>query len=184
MSLWEIIVLAVVLGIDAASVAMAIGACGCTFRQGCRLSLFFGFFQFIMPIIGWLLGKTVVSLIQSFDHWVAFGLLFIIGAKMLYEAFRHEDENDDAIKCDRTTGWHVIALSIATSIDALGAGLGMGILNTSMLYPSIIIGITAALMTFTGVKLGSVLSAVVGKRMEAVGGIVLIGLGIKMLFTI
>ena len=101
---------------------------------------------------------------------------------MLYEAFKHE--NEDVAKCDRTTGWHVIALSIATSIDALGAGLGMGILNTSMLYPSIIIGITAAIMTFVGVKLGSVFSSVVGKRMEAVGGIVLIGLGIKMLFTI
>jgi putative Mn2+ efflux pump MntP len=181
MSLWEIIVLAVVLGIDAASVAMAIGACGCSFKQGCRLSLFFGLFQFIMPIIGWFLGKTVVSFVQSFDHWIAFGLLFIIGAKMLYEAFKHDE---DTIECDRTTGWSVIALSIATSIDALGAGLGMGILNTSMLYPSTIIGITAAIMTFVGVKLGGVLSAVVGKRMEAIGGIVLIGLGIKMLLTV
>ncbi|MCU0857124.1 MAG: manganese efflux pump MntP family protein, partial [Pontiellaceae bacterium] len=138
MSLWEIIVLAVVLGIDAMSVAMAIGACGCTFKQGCRLSFFFGLFQFIMPIIGWFLGRTIVSLVQKFDHWIAFGLLFIIGAKMLYEAFKPEDEEDT--KCDRTTGWHVIALSVATSIDALGAGLGMGILNTSMLYPSTIIG--------------------------------------------
>lgn len=181
MSLWEIIVLAVVLGIDAASVAMAIGACGCSFKQGCRLSFFFGLFQFIMPIIGWFLGKTVVSFVQSIDHWIAFGLLFIIGVKMLYEAFRH-DEN--AIECDRTTGWSVIALSIATSIDALGAGLGMGILNTSMLYPSTIIGITAAIMTFVGVKLGGILSVVVGKRMEAIGGIVLIGLGIKMLLTV
>jgi putative Mn2+ efflux pump MntP len=182
MSLWEIIILAVVLGIDAASVAMAIGACGCTFKQGCRLSFFFGLFQFIMPIIGWFLGKNVVSLVKSFDHWVAFGLLFIIGVKMLYEAFKHEEE--DATQSDRTKGWSVIALSIATSIDALGAGVGMGILNTSMLYPSAIIGITAAAMTFIGVKLGNVLSNVAGKRMEAVGGVVLIGLGIKMLFTV
>lgn len=182
MSLWEIIILAVILGIDAASVAMAIGACGCSFRQGCRLSFFFGFFQFIMPIIGWFLGKNVVSLVQNFDHWVAFGLLFIIGAKMLYEAFKHEKE--DKPECDRTRGWSVIGLSIATSIDALGAGVGMGILKTSMIYPSTIIGVTAAIMTFAGVKLGNVLSAVIGKRMEAVGGVVLIGLGIKMLFTV
>lgn len=180
MGLWEIIILAIVLGIDAASVALAIGACGCNFKQGCRLSLSFGSFQFIMPIIGWFLGKNVVSLIQSFDHWVAFGLLFIIGVKMLYEAFKREE---DSPKCDRTKGWSLFALSIATSIDALGAGLVMGIRNVGFIYPSSIIGVTAAIMTFTGVKLGNVLSAVVGKRMEAVGGVVLIGLGIKMLFT-
>ncbi len=180
MGLWEIIILAIVLGIDAASVALAIGACGCNFKQGCRLSISFGSFQFIMPIIGWFLGKNVVSLIQSFDHWVAFGLLFIIGAKMLYESFKYDE---DEPKCDRTTGWSLLALSIATSIDALGAGLVMGIRNVGYLYPSSIIGITAALMTFIGVRLGDVLSSVIGKRMEAVGGIVLIGLGIKMLFT-
>jgi len=181
MSLWEILVLAFVLGIDAASVAMAIGACGCTLRQSCRLSFFFGLFQFIMPIIGWFLGKNVVSLIQSYDHWVAFGLLFIIGAKMLYEAFKPDDAETE--KCDRTTGWHLIALSVATSIDALGAGVIMGIKNMGFLYPSIIICVIAATMTFAGVKLGSILSSIVGKRMEAVGGVVLIGLGIKMLFT-
>jgi putative Mn2+ efflux pump MntP len=181
MGLWEIIILAVVLGIDAFSVALAIGACGCTLKQGCRLSFSFGFFQFVMPIIGWFLGKNVISLIQSFDHWVAFGLLFIIGAKMLYEAFKHEDK--DAPKCDRTVGWNLFALSVATSIDALGAGLVMGIKNVGFLYPSSIIGVTAAVMTFAGVRLGNVLSSVIGKRMEAVGGVVLIGLGIKMLLT-
>lgn len=180
MGLWEIIILAIVLGIDAASVALAIGACGCNFKQGCRLSLSFGSFQFTMPIIGWFLGKNVVSLIQSFDHWVAFGLLFIIGAKMIYEAFKYEE---DTPKCDRTKGWDLFALSIATSIDALGAGLVMGIKNVGFLYPSSIIGLTAAIMTFAGVKLGNVLSSVVGKRMEAIGGAVLIGLGIKMLLT-
>jgi len=181
MSLWEILVLAFVLGIDAASVAMAIGACGCTLKQGCRLSFSFGLFQFIMPIIGWFLGKSLVSIIQRFDHWIAFGLLFIIGAKMLYEAFKQEPE--DAPKCDRTRGWSLLALSVATSIDALGAGVIMGIKNMGFLYPSAIIGITATVMTFAGVKLGGILSSLVGKRMEAVGGVVLIGLGIKMLFT-
>ena len=181
MSLWEILVLAFVLGIDAASVAMAIGACGCTFRQGCRLSFFFGLFQFIMPIIGWFLGKNVISLIQRFDHWVAFGLLFIIGAKMFYEAFSNKPE--DQPERDRTQGWNLIALSIATSIDALGAGVIMGIESMGFFYPSLIIGVTASVMTYIGIKLGNILSSVVGKRMEAIGGVVLIGLGIKMLFT-
>ncbi len=182
MSLWEILVLAFVLGIDAASVALAIGAGGCNSIQCIRLSFSFGSFQFFMPIIGWLLGRNVVSLVKNYDHWVAFGLLFIIGSKMIYEALKSRTEEIE--KCDRTTGWSLIALSIATSIDALGAGLGMGILNTSLIYPSIIIGVTAATMTFSGVKLGSIMSATIGSKMEIIGGAILILLSIKMLVTV
>ena len=178
MSLWEILILAFVLGIDAFSVALAIGTGGSTFRQTFRLSFHFGLFQFLMPIAGWLLGRNVVSLIQRYDHWVASALLFLIGTKMIYEAFRHTPEK---VTGDRMRGWSLIALSVATSIDALGAGVGMGILKTSLLYPCTIIGITAAAMTLTGIKLGSVISAIIGSRMEAVGGVVLILLSLKML---
>jgi len=182
MSLWEILILAFVLGIDAFSVALAIGACGCTFRQTVRLSFYFGLFQFLMPIFGWSLGRNVVSFVQNYDHWIAFGLLFIIGAKMVYEAFHHGSKVTE--RSDRTRGWSLIALSIATSIDALGAGVGMGILKTSLLYPSTIIGFTAATMTFVGAKLGNIISTTIGSRMEAVGGTVLIILSVKMLLTV
>jgi putative Mn2+ efflux pump MntP len=177
-SFWEILILAFVLGIDAFSVALAVGSCGNNFRQTFRMSFHFGLFQFFMPIIGWLLGQNVVSLIQSYDHWVAFGLLFAIGAKMLYEAFHHKEEKTE---CDRTRGWSLVALSTATSIDALGAGVGMGILNTSLLYPCTVIGITAATMTLIGMKLGGVISNIIGSRMEALAGVVLILLSLKML---
>ena len=179
MTLWEILVLAFVLGIDAFSVALAVGTSGCTFRQAFCLSFHFGLFQFMMPIFGWLLGQNVVSLIQNYDHWVAFVLLFLIGSKMIYEAFHHD--SGGSVRADRTRGWKLIALSIATSIDALGAGVGMGVLNTSLLYPCIIIGVTAATMTMIGIKLGSFISAIIGKRMEAVGGAVLILLSLKLL---
>ena len=178
MSFWDILILAFVLGIDAFSVALAVGTGGSTFRQTFRLSFHFGLFQFLMPIIGWLLGRNVVSLIQNYDHWVAFALLFAIGAKMIYEAFHHKPEKT---KGDRTRKWSLVALSIATSIDALGAGVGMGILNTTLLYPCVIIGITAADMTLVGIKLGGVISAIIVSRMEAVGGAVLILLALKML---
>ena len=178
MSFWEILLLAFILGIDAFSVALAVGACGNKFSQVCRLSLGFGLFQFMMPIIGWVLGKKVISLVQGYDRWIAFGLLFIIGLKMIYEALRHHPEK---VKCDRTVGWSLISLSIATSIDALGAGIGMGILKTSLLYPCIIIGITAGLMTATGMKLGGLISSLVGERIEAVAGVILIILSIRML---
>ncbi|MBD3180918.1 manganese efflux pump [Candidatus Poribacteria bacterium] len=178
MTFWEILLLAFILGIDAFSVALAVGACGNKRSQVFRLSLGFGSFQFMMPIVGWFLGKKVLSLIQGYDHWIAFGLLFIIGVKMIYEAVRHQPEK---IKCDRTAGLSLIGLSIATSIDALGAGIGMGILKTSLLYPCTIIGITAGLMTLTGMKLGGIMSSIVGERIEAVAGVVLIILSIKML---
>jgi putative Mn2+ efflux pump MntP len=178
MSFWEILILAFVLGIDAFSVALAVGTGGSTFRQTFRLSFHFGLFQFLMPIVGWLLGRNIVSLVQRYDHWVAFGLLFVIGVRMIYEAFRHRPEKATV---DRTRRWSLVALSTATSIDALGAGVGMGILNTSLIYPCTIIGLTAAAMTLTGIKLGSVISAIIGSRMEAIGGVVLILLSLKML---
>ena len=178
MNSWEILILAFVLGIDAFSVALAVGTGSSTFRQTFRLSFHFGLFQFLMPIVGWLLGRNIISLIQRYDHWVAFALLSVIGAKMIYEAFRHRPEKATA---DRTRGWNLVALSTATSIDALGAGVGMGILGTSLLYPCAIIGITAAAMTLIGIKLGSVISVIIGSRMEAVGGVVLILLSLKML---
>ena len=178
MSFWEILILAFVLGIDAFSVALAVGTGGCTFRQTFRLSFHFGLFQFLMPIIGWVLGRNIISLVERYDHWIAFALLFIIGVRMIYEAFHHTPEKASK---DRTRKWSLVALSIATSIDALGAGVGMGILKTSLLYPCTIIGITAAIMTLIGIKLGSVISAVIGSRMEAVGGVVLILLSLKML---
>ena len=178
MTFWEILVLAFALGIDAFSVALAVGSGGSTFRQTFRLSFHFGLFQFLMPIIGWFLGRNVISFVERYDHWVAFALLFVIGAKMIYEAFRHVPEK---VTKDRTRKWSLVALSIATSIDALGAGIGMGILGTSLLYPCTIIGITAGIMTLTGMKLGTVISAAIGSRMEAIGGVVLILLSLKML---
>ena len=178
MTFWEILILAFVLGIDAFSVALAVGACGGAFRQTLRLSFHFGLFQFFMPIIGWSLGRNVISFVERYDNWVAFALLFVIGVKMIYEALRHIPEK---VTKDRTRKWSLVTLSIATSIDALGAGIGMGILNTSLLYPSVIIGVTAGIMTLTGMKLGKAISAAIGSRMEAVGGVVLILLSVKML---
>lgn len=183
MKLWEILILAFVLGLDAASVAVVIGSGGCSGRQCARLSFSFGLFQFVMPIIGWLLGKSVVSYIQKYDHWIAFGLLFAIGLKMIYEAFEPEHEALDG-KHDRTQGWSLISLSIATSIDSLGAGVGMGILNSALIVPSVLIGITAGVMTYVGVKLGGFMSVLLGKKAEAFGGAVLIALSIKMLITV
>jgi putative Mn2+ efflux pump MntP len=182
MGIWETLALAVALGMDAFSVALGIGSSGTTLRGSMRLSFHFGLFQFMMPIIGWLLGRNLIGVIRRYDHWAVFLLLAGIGVKMIYEAFKIERE--DGTSRDKTRGWTLIALSIATSIDALGAGVGMGILRTNLLIPCAIIGLVAGTMSMAGVRIGHHLSALFGRRMEILGGLVLIGLGFKMLFTV
>ncbi|MCE1245209.1 MAG: manganese efflux pump MntP family protein [Firmicutes bacterium] len=178
-SLIYIFTIAVILGIDAFSVALSVGVFSCLPAQVFRISASFGFFQFFMPIIGYYLGSRIVGYIRDFDHWIAFGILFAIGVKMLVEAFAKEEE--EKIKCDRTIGWTLIGLSIATSIDALAVGITLGIMGTKIFVPCVIIGIVAGLMTMTGMLIGNKCSQVFGKRMEAVGAIVLILLSFKML---
>jgi len=116
------------------------------FRHTIRLSVSFGFFQFMMPILGWLAGTKIHSLIQAFDHWVASGLLFLIGCRMVYSSFRSQDASQKGIH-DLTRGWSLLILSVATSVDALAVGLSFAALNMAILYPSVVIGVVAFLMT-------------------------------------
>jgi len=180
MSLITIFLLAVGLGIDAFSVAIGIGA---THQQKSwtpvlRLSCAFGLFQFFMPLIGWLAGSTVVNLIAGFDHWIAFGLLALIGVKMIREAFEAEENEERA---DKTKGMPLLMLSIATSIDALAVGFSFSLLKTPILYPSVIIGLVCFAMTAVGMVFGKALARIFGRKVEILGGLVLIGIGIKIL---
>src|SRR5512133_3560249 len=124
MSPLTIIILAVALGIDAFSVAIGIGAANNkkSWMPVWRLSLSFGLFQFVMPLIGWLAGSTMVEIIADFDHWIAFALLVFIGGKMIREGFEKEEDGE---KADQTLGWPLLMLSIATSIDALAVGFSL-----------------------------------------------------------
>jgi manganese efflux pump family protein len=145
------------------------------FRPGFRLSFHFGLFQFMMPIVGWAAGTTFVRFIEGYDHWIAFGLLAYVGGKMIKEAFEKERE----IGADPTRKWTLVMLAIATSIDALAVGLSLALLKVPILYPSLIIGVVAAGMTAAGLALGSRLGKF-GKRMELIGGLVLIGIGLRI----
>jgi len=176
----ELLLLAFGLGADAFSVALGVGFSGASGRQLFRLSWHFGLFQFLMPLLGWLLGQHLLGFIQPYDHWVAFGLLALIGGKMLWEAFRPEEEGK-APAGDPTRGWSLVFLSLATSLDALGAGIGMAFMGGSLLPACLLIGVVAGLMTLVGMKLGGQVSRRFGKRSEAVGGGVLLVLAVKML---
>jgi putative Mn2+ efflux pump MntP len=174
--------LGIALGLAMDAFAVAIGAglqlCGATPRQVFRLAWHFGLFQALMPIIGWLAGRTVSEYIEPVDHWIAFGLLAFIGGKMIYEAFRQDEE---AEVCDPTKGWRMVMLSIATSIDALAVGLSLALLGTSIWWPALVIGVVAGVMTVIGMELGKRFGALLGRRMEVVGGIILIAIGVKIL---
>ena len=148
--------------------------------QAIRLSVSFGFFQFMMPILGWLAGSQILPLIQSFDHWVAFGLLFLIGCHMIYSALRPKRE-DQARRQDPTRGWSLLLLSIATSMDALAVGLSFAALGMTIWYPSVVIGAVAFFMTLLGTRLGPFIGQIVGRKAELFGGLILILIGVKIL---
>lgn len=179
MSFVTIILVAIGLGVDAFSVAIGIGASSekKSWAPALRLAMAFGLFQFVMPIIGWMAGLTVVEIIGSFDHWIAFALLALVGGKMIHEGFEKENDGE---KDDKTRGWPLLMLSIATSIDALAVGFSFSILKMPVVFPSIVIGIVCFLMTVTGMIFGKVLAGLFGKKVEIFGGLVLIAIGVKI----
>jgi len=179
MNLLTIFFIAIGLGVDAFSVAIGIGASSIkkSWPPVLRLASSFGFFQFVMPIAGWLAGLTVVNIISGYDHWVAFALLAVVGGKMIWEAFAEEKEE----QTDRTKGLSLLLLSIATSIDALAVGFSFSLLKTPIVMPAMIIGIVCFAMTVGGMYFGKVLAKIFGKKVEIFGGVVLIAIGIKIL---
>lgn len=173
--------MALALAVDAFAVALAAGLAldRLTGRHLFRLGFHFGLFQALMPAVGWTAGLTIQRWISAYDHWAAFGLLAFVGGKMIIEAFREEEEGNSS--ADPTRGWSLVTLSVATSIDALAVGLTLGMLGVSIWFPALVIGLVAGALTVTGMLLGRRVAAVWGKRMEVFGGLVLFGIGAKIL---
>ena len=182
MNLLVVLGMAVALAMDcfAVSIGMSCGATRLTGRQTLRVASSFGFFQFAMPVAGWFAGENVLRTIERLDHWVAFGLLAFVGLKMIRESFASSLDRDTN-PVDRTTGWPLFILSIATSIDALAVGLSLAVLRTNIFLPAAIIGVVSFSLTVVGAKLGPLVGRAVGKRAELLGGLILIGIGIKIL---
>jgi putative Mn2+ efflux pump MntP len=178
---FSLLALACALAMDAFAVAIVAGLTldQLTRRHVFRLAFHFGLFQALMPILGWAAGKAVHRYISEFDHWVAFGLLAFVGGRMLWGAI-HKDE-DTKLDSDPTSGWALVLLSVATSIDALAVGLSLAMVGATIIVPSIVIGIIAAAFTTTGMLLGRKIGSLWGKRVEALGGIILVLIGIKIM---
>ncbi len=178
----ELLVIAFGLSMDAFAVAMGKGLCMRKIQYGYAtvIALFFGGFQALMPAIGWLLGKQFAAQIIFLDHWVAFILLSLIGLKMIWGAYRDKNKEEEA--CDLTVNYReLLVLAIATSIDALAAGVTFAFLDTSILLATGVIGVTTFVISFGGVIIGQMFGARFKTTAEYFGGGVLISIGLKIL---
>lgn len=182
MLLLEIIIIAISLAMDAFAVCISAASTGMISdrRAIFRLSFHFGLFQFLMPVIGWFIGLKILAYIVFIDHWIAFALLAYVGGKMIQES---QNKDEQFQKSNPSKGMNLVILSVATSIDALAVGLSIGILNLEIWYPSFLIGIITAGISLIGIHLGQKLGKRFGKRMEFIGGIVLIFIGLRILIT-
>ena len=186
MHILTILGIAAALAMDAFAVAIATGVAlrQVSVRQTFRLSWHFGLFQALMPVIGWVVGSSIQNYVEVYAHWVAFILLALVGSNMLKEAILTDDDEEEPIqRKDATRGMTLVVLSIATSIDALAVGLSMSMLNVSIAYPAIIIGIVAGLFTIAGLHLGKRVARLsrLSNWAEALGGLVLWLIGLNIL---
>ncbi len=178
MGYWELLAIAVGLSMDAFAVAVGKGLAsgGTKTGKAVLVGLYFGGFQALMPAIGYLLGSQFGSLIVDFDHWIAFGLLALIGAKMIWESRDCEKEADGS--CGLRA---MLPLAVATSIDALAVGVSLAFLRASIVPAISLIGFVTFVLSFVGYRLGGMFGARRRSQAELVGGLILIAIGVKIL---
>lgn len=176
----EVLLLALALSLDAFAVSLAAASTGRVAggRAAFRLSFHFGLFQFLMPLLGWAAGTGLAPLISSFDHWIAFGLLLFIAARMIHSAVKHAPGE---AREDPSRGVRLLALAIATSIDALAVGLTLGFLDIDIWWPSLAIGLVTGSVCVLAIVLGTRLHVRFGRTAEVFGGLVLIAIAIRIL---
>jgi putative Mn2+ efflux pump MntP len=196
MALLTIIVIALGLAMDAFAVSIASGAAykQLKIKQALRIAVFFGGFQALMPLIGFLAGLSIKAYIGLYDHWVAFGLLSAVGGKMIYESFKIKpvpstSSGQALSRAEGSAGENLnpsnililLVLSVATSIDALAVGITLSLLRVSLAMAVSIIGLVTFVLSYLGVSIGKRFGHFFEHEIEALGGIVLICIGLKIL---
>jgi len=179
MSVLEIFLIAIALGMDAFSVAICKGLAmsKLEWKKGLKIAGFFGFFQALMPTLGYMIGKNFESYIIHIDHWIAFILLLAIGLNLLKDGVQKNADTEDD-KFDFKT---LFGLGIATSIDALAVGITFSFLEVGILLAVLIIGMTAFVMSVIGIKIGSIIGDKFNQKAKLLGGFLLIAIGLKIL---
>ncbi|MEA4985715.1 putative manganese efflux pump MntP [bioreactor metagenome] len=179
MGIVEIIFLGLGLSFDTFAVSVSTGLLKNSIRfwQGVRVAVVLAFFQALMPLLGWFGGTQVASYISEIDHWIAFGLLSVVGIKMIIEAFKAEED-----KKNNSLSFRVLVLmGIATSMDALVVGVSLAFFEIRILQSIVIIGFITFLAAMIGMLIGKSSNKKSGKKIEIVGGVLLIGIGLKIL---
>ena len=182
MSFWELVLIAVGLSMDAFAVSICKGLSmkRLNLKSGAIIALFFGAFQALMPLIGWLLGTQLSRYITSFDHWIAFVLLALIGGRMIYESLQNDDQKDASF--DKLNLYELFILAIATSIDALAVGITFALLPEVSIGTSVtLIGVITFALSFVGVVVGNKFGHKYEKKAELFGGSILVAIGLKIL---
>ena len=177
-----IALISISLAMDALAVSLCIGTTGqiSALRGKIRLAAHFGIFQAGMTALGWLAGETIVHYVEGFDHWIAFALLGYVGFNLIRAGLAKDGE---AFEQDPSTGKTLVILSFATSIDAFAVGLSIAFLNVPILLSVVMIGLVALCLSAIGLFAGIRLGETFGKRMEILGGLILIGIGIRVVIT-
>jgi len=172
-----ILLIAVGLAMDACFVSITKGMIDkTTVRHALVIAIFFGGFQALMTVGGWILGLPLQTIVSTYAPWIAFILISIVGIKMIYESFSDDEDNDTDFSIKEIT-----ILAVATSIDAFVVGISFALLNAPIIQPAIIIGIVAFILSFIGVYIGKRLGHLFGKEIEIIGGVILILIGISIL---
>jgi len=180
MSIINVLLISLGLAMDAFAVSISNGMALKCFKKkiAFRVALFFGGFQAIMPVIGWAAGLSFRKYIESYDHWIAFVLLSFIGVKMIFESSGLE-KNETS--CNPENILFLFTMAVATSIDALAVGISFSCLRINIITPVIAIGLVTFVLSFSGVFLGNKFGSFFEKKMELLGGVILIGIGLKIL---
>ena len=179
MSFSSIFLIALSMAMDAFAVSLGSGVkIGPGPRPIFRIAFHFGLFQALLPIIGWLFGNTIEPYIKGVDHWVAFGLLAFVGVRMIRSGL---GKNEEESQRDPSRGWTMVMLSIAVSIDALAVGLSLGVIGVIIWTPALVIGLVTGTLSLIGLRVGNGFGKRYGKPVEVLGGLVLIGIGVRIL---
>ena len=184
MNPFSILLIGLAMSTDAFAAAVGKGAAmrHPRWRDALRAGLIFGVIEAITPLIGWLLGSAAARYITAWDHWIAFGVLGLLGAHMIWNGIKPETQDDPGDSARHHGFWSLAATGLGTSIDAMAVGVSLAFLDVPILVVAAVIGLCTLVMVSTGIMLGRVLGVLAGKRAEIAGGVVMVLVGTAILY--
>lgn len=184
MSFIEILLIGIALSLDCLAVSIAISFSWKNFKSidGFKTAITFGIFHMVMPILGWSAGVGLDKYITGFDHWIAVTLLSFVGIKMIIDSFKNQTKKEK-LELSNVHANKLLLLAIATSIDAVAIGISLAFLKVEIISTALIISVTAFTVSFIGIIIGHKIGKFFGPKIQIVGGVVLVGIGLKILMS-